>query len=132
MRSKTLVCSFGESSVAWRVLESGIRASGPDTRLPCPSLFVTDDCLVSFVTERTQGKGASGRIVAWSADLGGSNWRSGETIIEFPDDGENNDFGYPWIVPLDDDSWWCAFYHGKRRGACSIYGLTLEPEVLLK
>ena len=64
-------------------------------------------------------------------NLEGTSWTRGATIIEFSNDAENNDFGYPWMVPLDDDRWWCTFYHGKNHGPSSIYGLTLTSNDLL-
>ncbi len=114
----------------WQVKESPITASAPDSRLPCPTLFKVGDRLVSLVTERTEPGNAPGRIIAWSADLDSSSWKQGQTIIEFPDDAENDDFGYPWMIPLENDRLWCTFYHGRRKGACSIYAITLDQDVL--
>ena len=54
-----------------------------------------------------------------------------KAFVEFPDDGENNDVGYPWMVPLDDDRWFCVFYHGRGKGPCSIYALDLTREDLV-
>ena len=116
----------------WKVGESGVTASGPNTQLPCPTLFRVGDRLVSLVTERTVPGNAPGRIIAWSADLEGAAWKRGQTLIEFPADEENNDFGYPWMIPLDDDRWWCTFYQGRNKGACSIYGIHLDPSVLIE
>ena len=115
----------------WRVAVSSITASAPNTRLPCPTLFHVGDRLVSLVTERTQPGNVPGRVICWSSNLEGTSWTRGATIIEFSNDAENNDFGYPWMVPLDDDRWWCTFYHGKNHGPSSIYGLTLTSNDLL-
>lgn len=115
----------------WQVTEPGIIASAPNTRLPCPTLFRVGDRLVSLVTERTVPGNSPGRIIAWSADLEATSWKRGQTVVEFPDDSENNDFGYPWMAPLDDNRWLCTFYHGRNKGACSIYSITLTSANLL-
>lgn len=59
----------------------------------------------------------------WSADPNSLKFTPERRLLSLPkiEGSPNTDFGYPWLIHLDDDRWLLFYYHGKRRGECAIW-----------
>ncbi|HOP78309.1 MAG TPA: hypothetical protein PLD05_12505, partial [Thermogutta sp.] len=51
------------------------------------------------------------------------DWRRDRVLLEFPriPGDPHTDFGYPWLVPLENGRWLMFYYHGRKRGHCPIW-----------
>ena len=115
----------------WQLTEWPDRPSA-DYYLPSPFIAVSPkDPHRLYALESQRGVKGSlpGNIFLWTADSRQLDWQRTGLVVRFPKSlGERNDFTYPWMTPLDDDTWFLAFYCGKKAGANSIYGITLRPD----
>ena len=119
----------------WTADLFALRSSEPDNvNLALAAPFVIDDPkrpgrLIALTTERRRkGEGAHGRIWLWTADAKTLDWKRERLLLETPDltGNPNNDFGYPWLTPLDDDRWLMVWYHGNKRGHCPIWATEIH------
>lgn len=114
----------------WQLSEMALPPSVPDgTRAVSPALFVDPahpGQLYALQTERLLPDYVPGSITLWKADAATLQWQRVETLVTFPAElGKRNDFGYPWMVPLDAEHWYLVFYCGQLHGSNAIYGATL-------
>jgi BNR repeat protein len=104
----------------------------PDHNLPSPFIAVSPKDphgLYALESQRHVKGSLPGNIYLWTADSRRLDWKRTGLVVRFPESlGDHNDFSYPWMTPLDDDTWFLAFYCGKKAGANSIYGMTLRPD----
>lgn len=72
-------------------------------------------------------------ITLYSADMNSAEtlidlkWNRVGTLVKWGGPGEEHaDWTYPWMTHLGNGKWMCAFYYGRRRGKCDIYGIDIQ------
>ena len=114
--------------VEWVVEPSNIRVE----KGALPSPFIVADPnnpnrLLALATTRKKDENKKGGIFLWEKERDESDWKETKCLVEFGlADPENNDFGYPWMVHLNDDHWYMVFYYGRGRGNNSIWALDFK------
>jgi len=112
----------------WDTTLSGLDAEDPATaRLAAPCAVEHPERpgeLLVLTTERATGNGGGGRIWLWRGKADSLVWKRERILLEFPPGGPDNpntDLGYPWLVHEGGDRWSVYFYHGRKKGAASIW-----------
>ncbi len=79
--------------------------------------------ILVLTTERALAGSTPGRIWLWRGDAQHLDWRRDRVLLEFPriPGDPHTDFGYPWLVPLENGRWLMFYYHGRKRGHCPIW-----------
>lgn len=107
-----------------------------DFNLPSPFIAVSPKDphrLYALESERHVKGSLPGNIYLWTADSRRLDWKRDGLVVRFPESlKDRNDFSYPWMTPLEDGTWFLAFYCGKKAGANSIYGMTFRPDQAVK
>lgn len=87
--------------------------------------------LFSVSTERHKPRPRPGKLLLWTADTRTLQWQRVGTLATFPENDADmfEDFGYPWMVQLDETRWFIVFYHGENQGPNSIWGMAFEPGI---
>lgn len=111
----------------WTFTQDAIQSKDP-SRFRLPSPFLAEDPqqpgrLLGAVTERCSPNSAPGEISLWSASVDERKWFRGPTLVTFPyrEGDPNTDFGYPWMLPLNDGRWLMVFYAGEKAGPNAIW-----------
>ncbi len=103
-----------------------------DYSLPSPFIAISPKHarqLYALESQRHVRGNLPGNIYHWKADSRQLDWKRSGLVVRFPESlGHRDDFTYPWMTPLDDETWFLVFYCGKKSGANSIYGMTLCPD----
>ena len=103
-----------------------------DHNLPSPFIAVSPKDpyrLYALESQRSVKGSLPGNIYLWAADSRQLDWKRAGLVVHFPKSlKDRNDFTYPWMTPLDNETWFLAFYCGRKSGANSIYGMTLCPD----
>lgn len=112
----------------WDTTLSRLDAGNPATaRLAAPCAVEHPERpgeLLVLTTERATGNGPSSRIWLWRGKADSLVWKRERILLEFPPGGPDNpntDLGYPWLVHEGGDRWSVYFYHGRKKGAASIW-----------
>ncbi len=119
---------FGET---WHIRPSplAIPAELPG-RQPSPFITVSSaepSKLYAIQAIRGDFEQTRGRAYLWTAEVQELEWTRKGRLAAIPADGNFSDWSYPWMTPRRDGSWMLVFYAGGRRGASSIYGMTIDP-----
>jgi len=100
--------------------------SGEKAVHPSPFLILSPskpNRLLALQSQRT----ARGEIYLWSANLADNladlAWRRIGLLASFKG---CEDYSYPWMVHLHDNSWFAVFYAGKTNGPSAIYGIEIR------
>lgn len=122
----------------WRASASGI---GWAHGMPSPFVAVSprdSGTLYAISTDRARGEeagheemkrtGKQGEMLLWSAALDKLEWQREGVIAFFPPMAScpDADYGYPWMIPLDHETWMLVYYCGVRAGPCAIWGMRLH------
>ena len=115
----------------WDVQPSAVAAGDEPYRLPSPFIAVDPGDaarLWAIATRRHVPGNTPGRMVLWTADVATLDWRRVRTLVGIPhiDGDPNRDFGYPWMAALGGGEWFLVYYHGRKRGPSSIWGLRVR------
>ena len=116
--------------------EESVSPVGGGKRLPSPFIVADryrENILYALHTERNPD-GPEGYTYLWRKDTedeGG--WeRTGRVLVYPRGEGrhhrEGRDFGYPWMVQLDEHEWFLAFYYGRFVGRNDLWGMRLRPD----
>jgi hypothetical protein len=131
-RPNTTVYTQGVSTdggATWQLAEMALPPGDPTALAISPALFLDPahpGRLYALQTERHPPQNTPGHITLWQADAATLQWQRVATLVTFPATlGARNDFGYPWMTPLDADHWFLVFYCGKMHGANAIYGMPI-------
>ena len=59
----------------------------------------------------------------WRADVQTLKFTHERTLVTLPkiEGNPNDDFGYPWLLQVEGNHWLLFYYHGLKRGDCSIW-----------
>jgi hypothetical protein len=79
-----------------------------------------------LTTERSKSPELPGRIWLWKGNAQQQNWRRERVLLEFPKEKGQTDLGYPWLLHLEGHRWLMFYYHGRGRGAGSIWSAEVE------
>ena len=113
-----------DNGVTWR--EPTLVLSGEKAVHPSPFLASSPSepgRLLALQSQRT----GRGEIYLWSASSADLSWRRIGLLASFKG---CEDYSYPWMVHLRDNTWFAVFYAGKTNGPNSIYGMEVEiPEI---
>ena len=115
----------------WQARDADMPPRDAPVTLPSPCLVVDGadpSRLYALRTERAAPANLPGEISLWTADAAALLWQRLGTVASFPVElGECNDFGYPWMAQVADDTWFLAFYCGRAHGANALYGMPIRP-----
>ncbi len=127
LRGRQFVAVSDDLGETWKTELSVLGPEAPDSaRLAAP--FAVENPsrpgeILVLTTERAVPGNTPGRIWLWRGDAQRLDWRRERVLLEFPriPDDPHTDFGYPWLVPLEDRRWLMFYYHGRSRGHCPLW-----------
>jgi len=120
-----------DQGATWQVAPGSI--ANEETKHVQPSPFVAvcprdPSRLYAFQSLRGTKGPHKGEIYLWTAEVKKLEWKRLGLVAALPQDAkEHGDWSYPWMAPLDEQTWMAVFYSGHGSGANAIYGLTLRP-----
>jgi hypothetical protein len=112
----------------WRTELLNITAVNKHTRgLAHPFAMVNPhkpDELIAITFERP----LPGSARLWRGDAKTLAFKLDRTLVELPkiDGDPHSDFGYAWLLPMEDRKALVFYYHGMARGPCPIWVLETE------
>jgi hypothetical protein len=112
--------NFGQT---WQTELSNLRTRNPHSTLithPFAMVHPRDPAtIVAATIERPQPATAE----LWYGNPRTLEFKHQRTLLNLPkiEGDPNDDFGYPWLVPLNDSAALLFYYHGRRRGDASIW-----------
>jgi len=117
----------------WQEQESLV---GPGKRgLPSPFVSAVrgrPDRLVALLTHRSHRPDELGYVELWEADARTLDWRRVRKLVTIAPTGtpedKQADFGYPWMVQLNEREWFLVLYCGQVAGPNSLWGTTVTIE----
>lgn len=124
-RGRQFVSVSDDLGQTWKTTRSDLKPQDA-TRLAAPFAVENPNRkgeILVLTTERAVRGNTPGRIWLWRGDIQKLDWRQERVLLEFLDvNGDpHTDFGYPWLVPTDDNRWLMFYYHGRQRGECPLW-----------
>lgn len=124
---RQFVATSDDLGETWKTELSVLDAADPaSARLAAP--FAVENPsqpgeILVLTTERAVPGNTPGRIWLWRGDARQLNWRRERVLLEFPrtEGDPHTDFGYPWLVHLENCRWLMFYYHGRSRGYCPLW-----------
>lgn len=127
LHGRQFVAVSDDRGQTWQTHLSVLAPEKPGTaRLAAPFAVENPACpgeILVLTTERALPGNTPGRIWLWRGDAKRLEWRRESVLLEFPNiPGDvHTDFGYPWLVPLENGRWLMFYYHGRSRGYCPLW-----------
>ena len=116
----------------WQITAGAI-AIAPESHCSLPSPFIAGSVrdpsqVYALQSERGTVGDSRGRIYLWTAEAKTLQWKRQGLVVSIPKAAAGlADWSYPWMTPLDGDSWFLVFYAGHVTGSNSIWGMTVKP-----
>ncbi len=111
----------------WAIDESVVAVTHRKTqRLAAP--FIAPDPadprrVIALTNERTLAGHTPGYIWLWRANAKELDWKKERLLLEFPSvkGSKQIDYGYPWLLHLEQNRWLMFYYHGEMNGPCPLW-----------
>ncbi len=127
LRGRQYVSVSDDHGATWQT-ELSILDSEDNTRSRLAAPFAVENPnrkgeILVLTTERGKVGETRGRIWLWRGDAQKLDWKRDRVLLEFPHiRGDNNtDFGYPWLLHLEENRWLMYYYHGLAKGPNSLW-----------
>lgn len=111
---------FGKT---WHTKLSSITAQNEHTNLLAHPFAMVNSKQKDEILALTVERPLPGSIWLWFGDSKNLNFKVDRKLMEIPkiEGNPNTDYGYPWLLPVENNRYLMFYYHGKIKGRSSIW-----------
>lgn len=127
-----------DDGLSWQLQLKAFMADDPSSqRLAAPFAYPDPEDpeqLLVMLTTRSRststnwGKWTPGDIALWRGSVRNLQFKRVRTLLKVPfiEGDLNQDFGYPWLIHLGQQSYRIYYYHGEILGSCALWRFDAE------